>query len=334
MSSGDMRVLVFDGPRRSHIETRSLPEPGPDEVRLRVTHAGICGSDLHGYTGESGRRIAGMIMGHEASGTVDRVGPDVVGLRVGDSVTFKPTLPCDGACGHIAENRCERLRLVGVTPSVPGALADAVLVPANRIVPLGALSLEWGASVEPMAVGLHAARRANVIAGDTVLVMGGGMVGLAAAQASRMEGASFVTVVDPLAERRGIATRSGFNATTPESLPGGELYDCVIDAVGIPATVVASTRAVKVGGMVSLVGLGLPTVKLILSDFVGSERIIAGSSDYSDAEFDETLQALSEGRLSLDFVTRLMVGFDELPAALEEMANGSLHELKVMLSTS
>ena len=90
--SDAMRVWVYDGPHASHIETRPKPEPGPDDARIRIAHVGICGSDLHGYTGESGRRVPGMIMGHEASGWIEAVGPSVSGLSVGDAVTFNPAL--------------------------------------------------------------------------------------------------------------------------------------------------------------------------------------------------------------------------------------------------
>ncbi len=92
-----MRVWVYDGPHASHIETRPRPVPGPSDVRIRIALVGICGSDLHGYTGESGRRAPGMIMGHEASGWVEAVGSEVSGLAVGDTVTFNPALPCDGS---------------------------------------------------------------------------------------------------------------------------------------------------------------------------------------------------------------------------------------------
>ena len=122
--TADMRVLVFDGPHRFHIETRPRPAPGPGEVRLRMAYVGICGSDLHGYTGESGRRLPGMIMGHEASGWVEELGPGVEGPAIGTPVTFNPSLPCDGACGHRFENHCAALRVIGVTPDIQGAFAD------------------------------------------------------------------------------------------------------------------------------------------------------------------------------------------------------------------
>src|ERR1700722_565096 len=121
MSIEQMRYWVFDGPRAIHMERKPVPEPGPGEVRLRVARVGICGSDIHGYAGESGLRRPGVVMGHEGSALVGALGPGVSTLQPGQRVTFAPTMPCTGTCGHTAENRCEELRLVGVTPGLDGA---------------------------------------------------------------------------------------------------------------------------------------------------------------------------------------------------------------------
>ena len=112
------RVMVYDGPHRVHVEERDVPAPGAGEVQIRVAYTGICGSDLHGYTGKSGRRIPGMVMGHEASGTVSGTGTGVDAGLVGRQVTFNPALYCDGGCGHGAENHCAQLRVIGVDPAV------------------------------------------------------------------------------------------------------------------------------------------------------------------------------------------------------------------------
>ncbi len=148
--SDTIRVLVYDGPHEMHLEERPRPKPSPTQVLIRVAYIGICGSDLHGYTGESGRRVPGMVMGHEASGWVEEVGESVEGLAVGDRVTFNPAIVCGGACGHQEENHCAELRVVGVTPEIQGAFADALVVDASRVVPTGELDLVSGAMIEPM----------------------------------------------------------------------------------------------------------------------------------------------------------------------------------------
>jgi L-iditol 2-dehydrogenase len=325
-----MRYWMFDGPRRMHVETKPVPEPGPGEVRLRVARVGLCGSDIHGYAGESGLRQPGVIMGHEASTVVDAVGEDVEGRAVGDRVAFAPTFPCEGECGHTVENRCEKMRLVGVHAELPGAFADYLVLPDRRLFDIGSLTPEQGASIEPLSVGLHSARRAGVAEGDRVLVIGGGMIGQAAALAARYEGAGDVIVSDPLAERQAIATRSGFTAVHPDAVAELGYVDCAIEAVGITPTFKAAVRAVKRGGVVSFVGLGLPAVELTVYDLVGHERVVVGSSCYSDAEFREVIEALGTGRLDLSEVAPILIGFDEIGPTLERFVTGEETAIKVM----
>ncbi len=331
--SDPMRVLVFDGPHRFHVEQRPTPVPGDGEVLIRMAHVGICGSDLHGYTGESGRRVAGMVMGHEASGWVEAVGAGVDGLAVGTEVTFNPALPCDGSCGHVLENHCARLRVIGVTPDIQGAFADAMLAPADRVVPLEGLSLLWGAGVEPMAVALQAARRAGVAGGHRVLVVGGGMIGQSIAQTAKLEGATDVTVSDPMPERRRLAEACGFRAVAPEELDDDPAFDISIDAVGISATAAAAIRAVPKGATVCFVGLGLAEITIPLFDVVVPERSIVGSFCYTHEVFTEAADHLRAGRLDLEPLIGSVEPFEEIPAAFEDLATGARRDAKIMMST-
>lgn len=333
MSGDRMRVWVFDGARTMHVETRSLVGPGPSDVRIRVARAGICGSDLHGYTGESGLRVPGVVMGHEASGIVDTLGSDVSAFQVGEHVTFAPTLPCDGSCGHVVENRCKHMRLAGVTPVFRVHFADFIVLPARRIFRLGSVSLDRGANVEPMVAGLHAARQVGVGPGANVLILGGGMIGLASALAARLEGAGTLTVSDPVAPRRQVAQAFGFRTIAPEELEGMEYFDLAIDAVGIPATLASALRAVRPGGIVCLVGLGKPRTELTIFDLVRHERSVVGSSCYSDAEFAETIEAIGDGRLDLGPLTSVLIDFEEVAEALEALASGAQSAIKVTMST-
>ncbi len=328
----DMQVWVYDGPHRSHLETRPRPEPGPGEVRLRLSHVGICGSDLHGYTGESGRRVPGMVMGHEASGWIETLGPGVDGLVVGDRVTFNPALPCDGACGHATENQCSRLQVIGVTPEIQGAFAEAMVVPAARVVPLGALSLEWGAGVEPMAVALQASQRAGVASGHSVLVLGGGMIGQCVAQTARLGGAASVTVSDPIAERRELATAAGFAATHPDDVAGLGPFDIAIDAVGISATAAAAIRSVHKGATVCFVGLGVPEVTVPLFDIVVAERVIVGTFCYPDEVFRAAVGHLEAGRLDLGPLIGSVEPFTDTGSAFDALADGSRRDAKIMIA--
>lgn len=331
--SDTMRVWVYDGPHASHIETRPRPLPGPSDVRIRIALVGICGSDLHGYTGESGRRVSGMIMGHEASGWIETVGSAVSGLDVGDTVTFNPALPCDGTCGHESENRCAQLRVIGVTPDIQGAFADAIVVPAERVVPLGKLSLEWGAGVEPMAVALQASRQAGVSAGASVLVIGGGMIGQCVAQAARLDGAVEITVSDPMVERQDLARMNGFRSIGPEDVESLGQFDVAFDAVGISATTTAAIRAVSIGATVCLVGLGASEVTVPLFDIVVPERTIVGTFCYPDHVFRDAVRHLTDGGLDLGTLIGSQEPFEDTGATFDALASGTRRDAKILMST-
>ena len=328
-----MRVLVFDGPHSFHVERRPKPDPGAGEVRIRMAYVGICGSDLHGYTGESGRRLPGMIMGHEASGWIEAVGPGVTDLAVGLPVTFNPSLPCAGSCGHGPENHCAVLRVIGVTPEIQGAFADAMVIPAGRLVPLGNLSLLWGAGVEPMAVALQATRRAGVRPGHSVLIVGGGMIGQSIAQTCRLEGATRVAVSDPIAERRALAASAGFEALRPDDVEAAGPFDVSFDAVGISATAFAAIRSVPKAGVTCFVGLGLPEVEIPLFDVVVAERVIVGSFCYPDEVFREAAGYLATGGLDLEPLIGSVESFENIATAFEDLATQRRTDVKIMMST-
>lgn len=328
-----IRALVFDGPHRFHIEERPIPEPGPGEVRIRVAFVGVCGSDLHGYTGESGRRVAGMVMGHEASGWIEALGPGVKGLTVGTAVTFNPALACDGGCGHSVENHCAELRVIGVTPDIQGAFADAITVPADRIVPLGPLSLEWGAGVEPMAVGLQAVRRAEVAPGQSVLVVGGGMIGQCIARAASLAGAGSVTVSDMVEARRDHATMSGFRGVSPDQVSDLAPFDVSFDAVGVSPTASVAIQSVRKGSTVCFVGLGHAEVTIPLFDVVDAERKIVGTFAYTDSVFQETTDHLANGRLEVGSLIGSVEAFEDIADAFEALATNERVDAKIMMTT-
>ncbi len=328
-----MRVLVYDGPHLFHIEERPLPEPGPGEVRLRIAYVGICGSDLHGYTGESGRRVPGMVMGHEASGWVEAVGQGVTGSAIGQAVTFNPAVACDGSCGHQVDNHCSRLRVIGVTPDYQGAFADAVVVPADRVVALDGLSMEWGAAAEPMAVALQAVNRAGVRPGDSILIIGGGMIGQCIAQAARLNGAGLITLSEGIKSRRRLATGAGFDAVAPDEVADLLPVDRAFDAVGVTSTASLAIRSVVKGGTACFVGLGRPEVSIPLFDVVVPERNIVGTFCYTDAGFRQTVEHLATRRLDLSPLLGNVEGFNGVAAAFEDLANGQREEVKIMLAT-
>ena len=334
----EMRSLLFHGPeqppdRRFTVEKAPIPQPGPGEVRIRIARVGLCGSDLHGYTGESGRRVAGMVMGHEASGWIDALGEGVSDPAPGTHVTFNPALPCNGACGHAIESRCELLEVVGVTPHIAGAFADYLVIGAGRVVPIPDLTPEQGAVIEPMAVGLHAANQLGATPDDRVLVVGGGMIGQVTAHAIRSLGAGEIVISEPHPRRREIAEAAGFTTLHPDEVQANGPFDRAMDAVAISATVSAALDAVPKGGVVCIVGLGMPQVTIPLFSIVVGERIVVGSYCYSDATFIETARRLSDGSLDPAALIGPTVSMEDFPQAFEGLATGAISEVKVLMTT-
>src|SRR5947208_8818334 len=175
-----MKALLLSKYRSFEIADLPVPQPGPEEVLIRVAACGICGSDVHGYDGSTGRRIPPIVMGHEAAGVVGEIGSGVADFVPGDRVTFDSTIYC-GECffcrrGQI--NLCDRRRVLGVSCGdyrQNGAFAEYVVVPSRIAMTLPAgLSFEHAAMVEAVSIALHAVRRARIDLNDSALVVGAG----------------------------------------------------------------------------------------------------------------------------------------------------------------
>lgn len=324
-----MRALVFHGAKDIRVETVADPRPDDSEVVIRVDTAGICGSDVHGYAGETGRRVAGMVMGHEASGVVEHAGSQVRGVRIGDRVTFNPVLDC-GQCALCAAGRhslCQSKRVIGVSPDAAGAFAELVAVRGSNVLRLpAALPLDLAALVEPVAVGLHAVAVSGLREGDTALVLGGGAIGITCALAARLAGGASVSVVEPVEQRRALAARLGI-AVAPrvdaDALPSSRLargYDVVLDAVGIPATLRDGLAALRPGGTLVMVGMGRPELSFGLYDLVVPEKRVVGSMAYDRDDFERAVGVVAGAGSGVAAIVDRILGLDAAPAAFLDLA--------------
>src|SRR6476620_5739041 len=189
-----MKALLLD--EYKHLEVVDVPVPsaGPGEMLVRVAACGICGSDVHGYDGASGRRIPPIVMGHEAAGIVAKIGAEVRKARVGDAITFDSTVYCGqcAACQAGQVNLCTERRVLGVSCGdyrQHGAFADFVAVPEHILFPLpSGMPFEHAAMAEAVSVALHAVGRIPIQAGASAAVIGTGMIGLLVVQALRLAG--------------------------------------------------------------------------------------------------------------------------------------------------
>jgi len=341
-----MKALVLTAYRRLELKDVPLPEPGPRDVRVRVRACGICGSDVHGYDGGSGRRIPPLIMGHEAAGVVDAVGPGVTAFKPGDRVTFDSTIHCGECafCGLGQVNLCDRRKVVGVSPGEyrqDGAFAEAVVVPERIVcrVP-DAVTFEHAAMAEPLSVAVHAVSRAKLTPGDRALVIGCGMIGLLTLQAAKAAGCSSVIAVDLDEGRLAQAARLGADVTLcardevaarVASLTGGRGVDVAFEAVGAAEPIATAVESLKKGGTLVLIGNVTPKVEVDLQAIVTRELALLGSCA-SSGEYPAALELLARGAVSLDGLISQVAPLEEGSTWFERLYAREPGLMKVILT--
>lgn len=334
-----MRALVFHGPWDMTVEDRPDPAPGPADVLLDILATGICGSDLHGYTGETGRRHPGQVMGHE---TVARVLDDRTGTHpAGRLVTVNPVIGCRQcpACAGGTPQQCSDRRVIGVQPDISAAFAERMVAPAHNVVPLPpGTPADVGSLVEPLAVGYHGVRRAGLTGEDTVLVIGGGPIGQAAALAARRLGAATVVVLELDATRRLLTTRLGFATADPANQTPDEiiallcrLATVVVDAAGTSSSLQTAFDCAAPGARIVLIGMGAPRVELSAYAISTAERSLLGSFSYDDAAFRDTAAWAAEHAAELESLVDARVGLAEAPATFRALADHTLKAAKVLV---
>src|SRR3989440_1810322 len=287
-----MKALLLS--KNKHLEMTDLPVPRaePGEVLVRVAACGICGSDVHGYDGSSGRRIPPIVMGHEAAGRIAAIGSGVTGFTEGDRVTFDSTVYC-GTCGYCTRgevNLCDNRQVLGVSCGDyrrAGAFADFVVVPARVAYHLPEpIPFAEASMLEALAVAMHGVALTEVSRGATVLVVGAGTIGLLTLQALRAAGCERVLIADVDETRLELAKELGATEVVSAKtdiveqmlkLTKGIGADAAIECVGRNETVGAAIGSVRKGGTVTLVGNISPEVTLPLQKIVTRQIRLQGS---------------------------------------------------------
>ncbi|MDQ3930992.1 MAG: alcohol dehydrogenase catalytic domain-containing protein [Chloroflexota bacterium] len=341
---GLMQALVYHGPgEMRHEMVERPPAPGADEVLVRVKAVGICGSDVHGYTGTSGRRTPGMVMGHELAGAIAEVGDEVDGLRPGDRVTVNPLLYCDrcDSCSKGNEQTCRNRRTIGVNMGKMGGFAEYVVAPARNCVPLSDdVSFEEGMMVEPLAVGLHAARIAAPDPGQPMLILGGGCIGLCVLLACLEMDARPIYVTDLVPHKLDMIARMGGNPLDANSInlaafaraaTAGSGFPTIIDAVADSTTIKQAVPALAPGGTLVLVGLARPTIEFALYDLVTQERSFKGSYAFSADEFWEAAEWINSRRVDVRPLLEATCSLAEATSMFDRKAAGEVDAVKIVV---
>jgi L-iditol 2-dehydrogenase len=342
-----MKALLLSEYGRLEMVEIPMPRPGPEDVLIRVEACGICGSDVHGYDGSSGRRIPPIVMGHEAAGTIAARGAQASSPQEGDRVTFDSTIYC-GLCAYCRNgemNLCENREVLGVsTPEYrrAGAFAEYVVVPTRVVHPLPAkVPFAEAAMVEPLAVAVHAVSLAEIPKGATALVVGAGMIGLLVLQVLRDAGCSQIIVTDIDDSRLALAAKLGatatINAKTSDAVAeivkgtSGTGVHVALEAVGSTPTIKAAIESVRKGGTVVLIGNVTPSVEIPLQMVVSRQIRLQGSAA-SAGEYPKSIDLLARGAVDVKPLISIVAPLTEGPGWFERLHAREPNLMKVVLA--
>jgi L-iditol 2-dehydrogenase len=323
-----------------------VPSIGADDVLVRVRACGICGSDVHGLDGRTGRRIPPLVMGHEAAGEVVETGANVTDLKPGDRVTFDSTVYCGRCffCLRGEQNLCDNREVLGVSPGPyrrHGAFAEFVAVPRRIMYRLPAnLSYEQAAMIEAVSVAVHAVGLTPIRLGDTAVVVGAGMIGLLTIQSARNAGCSRVITVDPDEGRLKLALAAGAtDSINPKAvnavdaireLTGGTGADVALECVGATEPITTAIDGVRKGGAVTLVGNVSPKIELPLQSVVSRQIRVQGSCA-SNGEYPACIEMMSRGAIQVDTLISAVAPLEEGASWFDRLYRHEPNLMKVIL---
>lgn len=341
-----MRALVLSAYKHLEMDDLPVPLPGEDELLIRIKACGICGSDVHGYDGSTGRRIPPIVMGHEAAGVVEAVGSAVSNFRAGDRVTFDSTVYCGKCffCQRGQVNLCDQREVIGVsTPGFRrmGAFAELVTVPARIAYSLpDNMPFSHAAMIEAVSVAVHATSLTPIALEDSTVVVGAGMIGLLALQAVRAAGAGRVIVIDVddtrLEMARSLGATHTLNSRSSQVIPqileitSGRGADAALECVGITEAVRTALDSVRKGGAVTLVGNVAPKIELDLQSAVTRQIRLQGSCA-SCGEYPACISLISRGAIRVAPLISAVAPLDEGISWFDRLYRREPGLLKVVL---
>jgi 2-desacetyl-2-hydroxyethyl bacteriochlorophyllide A dehydrogenase len=337
-----MRALRLESVGNLFVREVDKPAPGPDDLLVRVEACGICGTDRHLFLGEFPSRPP-VTIGHEFAGIVEAVGSDVTGFKPGDRVTGDPNIAC-GRCPQCAAGRinlCRELVAVGIHRD--GGMADYVLLPQKQAFALPAnLDPLHGAFCEPLACCLHGIDIAGIRTGSSVVVLGGGVIGLLVVQLARLAGATSVILSTRQAAKRRLAEELGATATIDPSsadiidgvagpaglMPGGA--DVVIECAGVPDTMAQATKLASAGGTVVILGVMPQGAKLEIEpfDILFRELRVLGSF-LNPFTHRRAAELIASGAVKVDKLISRTISLDKAPDVIGQPA--ATGEIRVLI---
>lgn len=332
-----MKAVLYDGPNQMRLVDLPAPLPRAGEAILHVGACGICGSDVHGYTGESGRRTAGQVMGHEFAGTIASLGTGVSEWKIGQRVASFNIFGC-GKCAYCLrgdEQCCPTRSVIGVNTGTNGAFAEFVRVPARNLAAIDEqVSFAEALLNEPLAVSYHALRHVPDDAKSLVIV-GGGTIGQCLAAVAKVLGKHRVFLLEPLEEKRRLAESNGATALPPvldalhKLLPDGA--DAAIEAVGVEKTVQLALDCIRPAGTLVLLGNLAKQVTLPLQHISSTEKKLVGTYGFNAADFRQVVTWINAGKFDLQPMLTGTCSLDETPSMFAELASGRRQAVKMVV---
>lgn len=335
-----MKASVYKGNKTFSVIEKPIEEPQAGEVRIKVAYCGVCGTDVHIYHGMMDQRVQiPQIIGHEMSGTIDAIGPDVSDFAVGEKVTVRPLdnrlqQPSDKGFGHIAK----KLKFIGIDS--PGAMQQYWNVPAFTLHKLKTeTDLRLAALVEPLAVACHDVRRGELVKGETAVVLGGGPIGLLVAMVAKNAGANVViSEINPI--RIKMAEEMGFDVVNPsktdlveflDKKTDGALADVVFEVAGVQPSLDVMTEIAGIRGRIVMVAIHGQPKPVNLFKFFWKELELIGARVYEAEDFEESIRLISENNLPfekiitavepLNQIQHLFESIDENPNGMKYLVN-------------
>ena len=324
-----MKTYLLYGSKDIRLAEKSIPIPGPDQVLIKPKFTGICGSDVHyfqhGYCGNFVPKRP-FALGHEFAGVVDSIGANVIGLKVGDEVAVDPSMPC-GSCKHCRTghyNLCLSMRYFGSAscdPHIDGSMGQYLVAPATNcyVLPAG-ISMAQASLLEPLCVAMHAVKQVDRIAGNSILITGGGPIGQLILRVVRAFGAHDVTVSDVNEFARAFSLKSGadkvVNPLEENAWKSYNGFDVVFEASGVPSALANGIQVTRRGGSVVLVGTLTESFSIPGNLIMNKELKLYGSFRFANV-FEDAMNMVAAGIINLDGIVTDTYSFDDIPQAMQ-----------------
>jgi 2-desacetyl-2-hydroxyethyl bacteriochlorophyllide A dehydrogenase len=324
-----MQIYLLYGSKDIRLSEKLIPEPGPEEILIKPKFTGICGSDIHyfqhGYCGNFFPKQP-FALGHEFAGVVHQLGANVKNFKVGDEVAVDPSMPCC-TCKHCKSghyNLCLSMRYFGSAscePHIDGSMGQFLVAPSSNCyrLPIG-ISLAQASLLEPLCVAMHAVKQVKQIAGNSILITGGGPIGQLILRVVKAFGAFDVTVSDVNDFARAFSLKSGASKVVNpiDENAWGHLnsFDVVFEASGSPNALADAIQNTRRGGSVVLVGT-LPSNFSIPGNLIMNKQLkLFGSFRFANV-FEEAMKMVAAGIINLDGIVTHTFSFNEIPKAME-----------------